>query len=98
MRKPVLSICEQLWCRSEPAHPPSLISTFVVRCLDSISFYIPKFQASAAEKAGLSCPWPETPKTGFLVTRLIYALKILAKTKEESHVQTGEESGMQNTL
>ena len=27
---------------------------------------------SVAEQAGLSLTWSETPKTGFLVTRLIY--------------------------
>ena len=58
MRKPVLR---------------SLISTFVVRCLDSViplvsvsrisSFYL----ASVAVQAGLSL---KTPKTSFLVTRL----------------------------
>ena len=56
------------------------ISPFVVRCLDSIlplvsvskisSLYI----ASMAAQAGLSLPWSLTPKTGFLVTRLIYGM------------------------
>ena len=31
MRKPVFAICEH-----QPVHPRSLISTFIVRCLDSI--------------------------------------------------------------
>ena len=35
MRKPVYSICEQK-CADQPMHPSSLISTFVVRCLDGI--------------------------------------------------------------
>ena len=49
----------------------SLISAFVVRCLDGIiplvpiskisSFYL----GSAAAQAGLSLPWSQTPKTGF---------------------------------
>ena len=59
----------------QPAHPRSLISTFVVHCLDSIivskteisSLYL----ATEAEQAGLSLPWSQTPKTGFLVTRLM---------------------------
>ena len=60
----------------QPAHPRSLISTFVVRCLDSI---IPLFSiseisslyiASVAAQAGLGITWSETPKTGFLVSRL----------------------------
>ena len=53
------------------------ISAFVVRYLDSI---IPLFSiseisshylASVAEQIGLSLPLSETPKTGFLVTRLM---------------------------
>ena len=34
MRKPVYAICEQR--ADQPAHPHSLISVFIVRCLDSI--------------------------------------------------------------
>ena len=61
----------------QPAHPRRLISTFVIRCLDSI---IPLFSvseisslylASVAAQAGLNLTWSETPKKGFLVTRLI---------------------------
>ena len=67
MRKPVLAICEQ----------QSLISTFVVRCLDSIVPLLSICEISSlllvseVEQAGLSLTWSETPKTGFLVTRLI---------------------------
>ena len=56
----------------QPAHLCSLISTFVVRCLDSIiplvsiselpSLYL----ASVAAQVGLSLPWSQTLKTGFL--------------------------------
>ena len=58
----------------QPAHPRSLISAFVIRSLDSI---IPllgtadisrPYLASAAEQAGLSLNWSETPKTDFLMT------------------------------
>ena len=61
----------------QSAHPRSLISTFVVHCLDSIipllaigaisSLYL----VSMTAQTGLSLPWLQTPKTGFLVTRLI---------------------------
>ena len=58
----------------QPAHPRSLISTFAVRCIDSIiplvsiaDISIP-YLVSVAEQAGLSLTWSETPKTGFLVT------------------------------
>ena len=61
----------------KPAHPRSLISTFVVRCLDSTtplvsiskisSLYL---AAAVAAKAGLSFTLLQTLKTGFLVTWL----------------------------
>ena len=61
----------------QPAHQHSLISAFVVHCLDST---IPPFSiyeisslqlVAVAAQAGLSLPCSQTPKTGFLVTRLI---------------------------
>ena len=61
----------------QPAHPRSLISAFVVRFLDSIIPLVSLSEisrlslASEAEQAGLSPIWSQTPKTGFLVTRLI---------------------------
>ena len=63
----------------QPVHPRSLISAFVVRCLDtcsiiplvSISEISSLYLASVAEQAGLSFTWSKSPKTGFLVTRLI---------------------------
>ena len=60
----------------QPAHLRSLISAFVVHCLDSIiplvsiSEISSLYLASVAAQAGLSLPWSQTPKTGFLVTRL----------------------------
>ena len=63
----------------QPAHPRSLISAFFVRCLDSIiplvsiSKISSLYLASVAAQAGLSLPWLETPKTGFLVTWLNYS-------------------------
>ena len=67
MRKPVYAICD----------PRSLISVFVVRCLESIIplFSIPEISslclASVAAQAGLCLTWSQSPKIGFLVTRLI---------------------------
>ena len=61
----------------QTAHPRSLISAFVVRCLDSIIpiLAISKISrlelAAVAEQAGLSLTWSQIPKTGFLVTWLI---------------------------
>ena len=60
----------------QPAHPRSLISTFVVRCLDSIiplvsiSEISSLYLASVAAQASLWVTWSKTPKTGFLVTWL----------------------------
>ena len=61
-----------------PAHPRSLISACVVRCLDSIILLVSTseipglYLASVAAQAGLCLTWSQTPKAGFLVTRLIY--------------------------
>ena len=57
-------------------HPRSLISAFVIRCLDSMISLVSILAisrlslASLAEQTGLSHTWSKTPKTGFLVTRL----------------------------
>ena len=51
----------------QPVHPRSLISTFAVRCLDSILSLISIPAYSLAEQTGLSLTWSNTPKTGFLV-------------------------------
>ena len=62
----------------QPACPRSLISAFVVRCLDTIipPLAIAKLSrlklASIAVQAGLSLTWLQTPKTGFLVMWLIF--------------------------
>ena len=66
MRKPVFAICEQQR------------RTFVVRCLGSIiplvsiSEISSLYLVSVTAQTGLSLPWSQTPKTGFLVTRLNY--------------------------
>ena len=76
MRKPVYAMCEHKGA-DQPAHSRSLISTFVVRCLDSIiplvsiSEISSLYLALEAEQAGLSLPWSQPPKTDFLATRLI---------------------------
>ena len=69
----------------QPAHPRSLISTFVVRCLDtcsiiplvSISKILSLCLASVAAQAGLSLTWSQTPKVVFLVTSLILYSSVL---------------------
>ena len=64
MRKPVFTLCEHIFIYAnnkgtdQPAHPCSLISTFVVHCLL-------KYNTS------LSLTWWQTPKTGYLVMWLI---------------------------
>ena len=54
----------------QPAHPCSLISAFVVRCLDSISLdSIAKisrlYLASVAAQTSLCLAWSETPEDTF---------------------------------
>ena len=63
----------------QPAHPRSLISAFVVRCLVSIiplvciSEISSLCLTSVAAQAGSILPWSQTLKIGFLVTRLSFA-------------------------
>ena len=76
MRKPAFAICEQQR-PDQSVHPCSLISTFVIRCLDSIIPLVSIYKilslqlVSVAQQAGLSHTWLKILKTGFLVTRLI---------------------------
>ena len=55
----------------QPTHPRSLISAFVVRCLDSvmslvsITKIVSLMLASVAEQASLSLTWSETPEDTF---------------------------------
>ena len=55
----------------QPAHPRSLISAFVVRCLDSVMYRVSVTKisslmlASVAEQARLSLTWSETPDDAF---------------------------------
>ena len=61
----------------QPAHLRNLISAFVVHCLGSIILLVSILEisslclASVAALAGLNLAWLQTPKTGFLMTRLI---------------------------
>ena len=55
----------------QPAHPRSLISALVVRCLDSVMTLVSVTKisslllASVAEQASLSLTWSETPEDTF---------------------------------
>ena len=55
----------------QPAHPRSLISAFIVRCLDSVMSLVSVTKisslllASVAEHASLSLTWSETPEDTF---------------------------------
>ena len=86
MRKPVYAICGNNKGENQPAHPRSLISAFVVHCLDSIIHLVSiseissLYLASVAEQAGLSLSWSQTPKSGFLVSRL-KQLSVILQTK-----------------
>ena len=61
--------------RTTKAQPSSLISTFVVRCLDIIIPILAKSKISTLdEQTGLSLTWSKPPKIGFLMTRLNYTI------------------------
>ena len=55
----------------QPAHPRSLISAFIVRCLDSVMSLVSVTKisslmlASVAKQASLSLTWSETPEDTF---------------------------------
>ena len=76
MRKPVFAIFEQQRRRSAFASAQS-DQRLCFRGLDSIKPLVSIAEISSlcltsvAAQAGLSLPWSQTPKTGFLVTRLI---------------------------
>ena len=73
MRKPVYANNKDA---DQPAHLRSLISVFVIRCLDSIISLVPiseissLYLASEAEQASLCLNWLKNRKAGFLMTRL----------------------------
>ena len=75
MRKPVLPYATNKDA-DQPAHQRSLISAFIVHCQDIIIPLVSSSEISSlyvafvAAQAGLSLPWSQTPKTGFLMTRL----------------------------
>ena len=72
----------------QPVHLCSLISAFVVHCLDciilldSISEISSLYLASMAAQAGLSLTWSKLPKTGFLVMRLKFNTVLLLQDAE----------------
>ena len=79
----------------QPAHPRSLISAFVVRCLDSVMSLVSVTNisslvlASVAEQASLSLTWSGTPEDTFshgaaqlISLPLLYAAEFLTVLKE----------------
>ena len=71
----------------QPVHPRSLISAFVLRCLDSIisldsiAEILRLLLASVAAQAGLCLAWSETPEDTFCrdVARMFFFLHGLAQ-------------------
>ena len=69
----------------QPGHPRSLISVFVVRCLDSLMslVFVTKISslmlASVAAQAGLCLAWSETPEDTFCRV-VAHTLRILFLT------------------
>ena len=72
----------------QPAHPCSLVSAFVVCCLDSIIPLLAIAEisriwlVSVAEQAGLSLNRSATPKTGFHLTGLSWSNRCRMNDKE----------------
>ena len=88
MRKCVMSYANNKGA-DQPAHPCSLISAFVVRCLDSVMLLVSVTKisslmlASVAAQAGLCLAWPETPEdTSCRVTAQITTCTIKMKFKK----------------
>ena len=68
----------------QPAHPRSLISASVVRCLYSIIIPLVSkteisslYLAYVVAQVDLSLTWSQILKIGFLMTRLNYYLKLV---------------------
>ena len=74
MRKPVWGFANNKGA-DQPAHPRSMISTFVICLLKSIISRLATseisllYLVSVAEETSLSLALLETPKTGFLTSR-----------------------------
>ena len=78
----------------QPAHLRSLISAFVVRCLDSIISLVSISEISSlylvpvTVQTGLILPWSQTPKTGFLVMGPIYSTIMILRFRTDISGQT----------
>ena len=83
MRKNLFMLYANYKGADQPAHPRSLISAFVVRCIDSIIplVFISKISSlylvSMAAQASLCLTWSQTPKTGFFMMRLIIIISYM---------------------
>ena len=85
----------------QTAHLRSLISTFVVHCLDSIIPLVSIFEilslylVSLTAQTGLSLPWSQTPKTRSLVMWLLLFKWCWHKIES---LRTGDEDTYPNTI
>ena len=79
----------------QPAHPHSLISTFVVRCLASVISILAESKISSlqlvseAEQVCLSHTWSQTLKTDFLVIQLIWPCATRVHVQETGTIMAG---------
>ena len=71
----------------QPAHLRSLISTFIVRCLDNVMSLVSLTKISSlmlvsvAEQTSLSLPWSETPEDTFSYDKAHIYLNMIQKIK-----------------
>ena len=90
MIKPVYAICEQQRRRSACASAQS-DQRLCFRCLDSVLPLVSVTKISSlilvfvAQQASLSLTWSKTPKTGFLMTRIMF-------TNEHNLIKRSRES------
>ena len=88
----------------QPAHSRSLISVFVFCCLDSITTILFKsklsslYLVSVNAQTGLSLPWSQTPKTGFLMMRRKLTLDRLLAAAKKTRIRAWAQQNWQNHL
>ena len=93
--------------QDQPAYPRSLISAFVVRCLDSVMSLVSVTKlssimlASVAEQASLSLTWSETTEDTFSHDELIYLrhrIKLLHEKYSEKQSFGNTASKIENSV
>ena len=101
MRNPDFCICENKDADQLPGNREAdQRFVFAIRIVQSLYFLNPKFQASnhlLSQYSLVLCrTWSETPKTGFLTTRLIYIVIVYFQAAQRG--QVGDTSVIMNKI